>query len=203
MRDVAKTNHAFCYYLFMKEFAEGFTVIDIETTGLSPGFDEIVELSAVRFVSFEPTESFSTLLKPRKGLKYQAFLINRISEKMVKDAPFIKDVAQEFRDFLADEIYIIGHNIRFDLGFLRHNGIVLENSNYKFYDTMHIAKKHITPGMVRNQQLQTLCKHFDIENQNTHRGLSDCIATGRLFCKLNDRYSPMFTVSDKNPFILK
>jgi DNA polymerase III epsilon subunit family exonuclease len=161
-----------------------YVVIDLETTGLSPEYCDIVELSAVRFADFEPAETFSTLVWPARGINYQACLVNGITEDMVEGAPLIEEVRDEFLAFVKDDRILVGQNISFDLGFLRRNGIPLSEQRYKIYDTMRMAKRHLCRGEVRNHKLGTLCGYYQIENEEAHRGVSDCIATGKLFARL-------------------
>ena len=161
-----------------------YIVIDLETTGFSPQKNDIVELSAARFSGFEPTDTYSTLLNPPNGINYQASLVNGITEEMVKDAPSIADVIEDFLDFIADDRHIVGQNVQFDLGFLCWNGIHLSTRIYTIHDTMHIARRCLCSGEVRNHKLGTLCDYYNIKNTDAHRGLSDCIATGKLFARL-------------------
>jgi DNA polymerase-3 subunit epsilon len=163
---------------------KNYVVIDLETTGLSPARDDIVELSAVRFKDFEPSDTYSTLVYPENGINYQASLVNGITEDMVEDAPRIDDVAGEFLDFVLKDRIVVGQNIDFDLRFLRSNGIVISRDRHDIYDTMHMARKHLCGGEVNNHKLGTLCKYYKIANKDAHRGVGDCTATGRLFAKL-------------------
>jgi DNA polymerase III epsilon subunit family exonuclease len=161
-----------------------YVVIDLETTGLSPEYSDIVELSAVRFADFEPAETFSTLVRPARGINYRASLINGITEEMVENAPTIGEVKDGFLRFIANDRVLVGQNIQFDLGFLRRNGMYLPEQRYKFYDTMHMARRHLCRDEVKNHRLDTLCEYYRIENKDAHRGVSDCIATGKLFARL-------------------
>jgi DNA polymerase-3 subunit epsilon len=161
-----------------------YVVIDLETTGLNPEYSDIVELSAVRFADFEPAETFSTLVRPARGISYQASRVNGITKEMVEDAPLIEEVKDEFLDFIKSDRILVGQNIQFDLGFLRRNGMPLSERRYKIYDTMRMARIHLCRGEVKNHKLGTLCGYYRIENKEAHRGVSDCIATGKLFARL-------------------
>jgi DNA polymerase III epsilon subunit family exonuclease len=161
-----------------------YVVIDLETTGLSPERNDIVELSAVRFAGFEPAETFSTLVRPARGINYQASMVNGITEEMVEDAPLIEEVRDQFLAFVKNDRILVGQNIQFDLGFLRRNGIHLSERRYKIYDTMRMARIHLCRGEVQNHKLGTLCGYYHIENSDAHRGVGDCIATGELFARL-------------------
>ncbi|MDR1496010.1 MAG: 3'-5' exonuclease [Clostridiales Family XIII bacterium] len=161
-----------------------YVVIDLETTGFSPAQNDIVELSAVRFAEFEPTDMFSTLVRPARGINYRASLVNGITEEMVEDAPLIGEVADRFLEFVKDDRAIVGQNIQFDLAFLRCNGIHLSGKRYEIHDTMRMAQRHLCRGEVKNHKLGTLCGYYGIKNHDAHRGVGDCIATGKLFAEL-------------------
>lgn len=158
-----------------------FVVIDLETTGIALNRSKIVELSAVRFQDFEPIEIFSTLINPQKPIPEDATAVNGITDDMVKDAPTLSQVAQQFIDFVGKST-VVGHNVLFDLRHLYHNGIDL--SDNKKYCTYTLAKKVVKRSDVRNYKLTSLCDYFNILVSTAHRASYDCIYTGYLFERL-------------------
>lgn len=162
------------------DYRSDFTVIDIETTGLSPEDDYIIEVAAVRFRNGIETESFSSLIKPPISIPVEASIINNIWDNMVQGAPDADTVMPKFFDFISEDM-IVGHNIAsFDINFLRK--FAYFDNGYS--DTYKMAK-HIwldTP----NKKLNTLCHYFGIVNEEEHRALSDCRATGQLYLKLSE-----------------
>ena len=70
-----------------------YVVIDVETTGLQVGTCEIIEVAAVRFSDFSPTECFTTLLKSKKPIPAEATQINNITDLMVSDKPYFNEIA--------------------------------------------------------------------------------------------------------------
>lgn len=76
-----------------------FVVIDIETTGLSPAKDEILEIAAIRYINFSPMEKFVTLTSPSKHIPTSATRINGISDVMVEGFPHFKYIAKSLEDF--------------------------------------------------------------------------------------------------------
>jgi DNA polymerase III epsilon subunit family exonuclease len=169
---------------------KNYVVIDLETTGLSPARDDIVELSAVRFRNFKPADIYSTLVYPENGIKYYASKVNGITADMVADAPYIEDVADEFIEFVSKDRIVVGQNIDFDLRFLSSNGIEISPRSHDIYDTMHMARRHLCGGEVQNHKLDTLCRYYKIVNTDAHRGVGDCKATGKLFAKLTQEMPP-------------
>lgn len=157
-----------------------FTAIDIETTGLSPEDDYIIEVAAVRFRNGLETESFSSLIKPPIPIPIEATIINNISDYMVQDAPDMDTVMFQFFDFIGEDM-IVGHNIAsFDIKFLRKFAY-FDNG----YSDTYLMVKHRwldTP----NKKLNTLCNYFGIVNEEEHRALSDCRAADQLYLKLSE-----------------
>ncbi|QFP77301.1 PolC-type DNA polymerase III [Deinococcus sp. AJ005] len=103
-------------------------VFDLETTGLSPERDAIVEIGAVRVVDgrIEETQKYETLVKPVGDfgqpllIPWRVERIHGISNEMVRHAPTMTEVLPEFLDFVGDSA-VVAHNIGFDSGFMRAN----------------------------------------------------------------------------------
>lgn len=97
--------------------AENFVAIDIETTGLFPDCDEIIELGAVRYRSGEAADRFSQRVKPETPINDFITRLTGISNEMLADAPSIERVLPEFTVFLGSDI-LVGHSVNFDINFL-------------------------------------------------------------------------------------
>lgn len=103
-------------------------VFDLETTGLSPERDAIVEIGAVRIVDGKMDEhlKYETLVHPTNAdgftlmIPPRAQSVHGISDEMVKDAPTIAEVLPDFINFVGGST-IVAHNIGFDGGFIRAN----------------------------------------------------------------------------------
>lgn len=103
-------------------------VFDLETTGLSPERDGVVEIGAVRVSGGRILEEhkFESLVKPTNALglpmliPWQAQRVHGITDRMVKDAPTIEQVLPEFLDFVGG-LPVVAHNVAFDGGFMRAN----------------------------------------------------------------------------------
>ena len=100
------------------ERLSNFIVIDVETTGLSPSKNEIIELSAIKFEEWEPVSKFQTLIKPKHPIPEEITKINGISQAMVENSPSIHQVMASFIEYIGDKSTIIGHNLLFDMKFL-------------------------------------------------------------------------------------
>lgn len=158
-----------------------FVVIDIETTGLKPFENEIIQLSAIRFIGFEPVECFSTYIKPTKVLNEEAKKINGITEKDVMNAPVFCDIIDSFCNFIGDKVPIVGHNIPFDINFLIASGInPIAFLKRKIYDTLQLSKSQFSS--MYSYKLDNLSRlKLNIIRNNSHTATSDSLVCGLLF----------------------
>lgn len=178
-------------------------VVDTETTGIKPGGNDIIEVSAIKYgPDFTPVSCFTSLCKPRKPIPAEATEVNNITDEMVVDAPPFALIASAFSEFIAG-CNVVGHNLPFDLQFLYISGVELP-PKAKYYDTLDLAKKVLTKygakkynhksgeyeetvgWDVYDYKLETLCEYYGIYRSNAHRSLSDSYATGLLFQNLID-----------------
>ena len=162
-------------------FPDTFTVIDIETTGLSPEHDEIIEVSALKISNHSISDSFSSLLKPTKymdGSYVSDFIaeLTGISNDMLANAPDTAQTLKDFFSFLGNDI-LLGHNINFDVNFLYDYSEKLFSKPFTndFIDTMRISKR-LHPDC-QHHRLSDVCERYSIEYSNAHRALADCNAT--------------------------
>lgn len=171
-----------------------FAVIDVETTGLKPAKDRIVEVSAIRFDGWEPVGRFSTLVNPEMHIPDDAARIHGITDEDVTDAPVIEDVIESLSAFVGPAT-VVGHNVKFDLQFLYCSGWNLFDGRRRYYDTCQLARTVLlrkgypftdrTDYDVENYKLTTLCDFYRIrDNAGAHRSLSDAYATAILFRNL-------------------
>ncbi|MBN2703101.1 MAG: 3'-5' exonuclease [Pontiellaceae bacterium] len=94
-----------------------FIAFDLETTGIRPSADRIVEIGAVKFEGSCPLEGYGTLVNPRCPIPVEASAVNGITDEMVCGKPLIGDVLSDFADFCGD-LPLVAHNAPFDYKFL-------------------------------------------------------------------------------------
>ena len=159
-----------------------FTVFDVETTGMSPVNDRIVEIAAIR-VDFDGFHSrFHSLINPGIRIPDEVIRIHRISNAMVEKSPSFISVGKEFISFAGDST-LVAHNGRFDLSFLQESlfrhGIELWKG--KTMDSIAIIK-HAYPGLP-SYSLQNLQRHFSLgtEDGQAHRAFTDVEWTLEIF----------------------
>ena len=153
------------------DFIEDFTVIDIETTGLSCEKNEIIELSAIRVRNGIITDKFSSLVKPNGHINSFIKNLTGISNEMVENAPDITSVLPEFMEFISQDV-LLGHNISFDLRFKK------EFFNQKL-DTMRLSRKYMTH--LPSHRLKTVAEYFNVSTKGHHRALNDCLITYEIY----------------------
>src|SRR5579862_7079328 len=122
-----------------------YAIIDVETTGGSPMSDRIIEIAIFVFDGEKITDSFSTLLNPRRPIDPYVTRLTGITPEMVSEAPSFEDVHQKLLELTHENIFV-AHNVKFDFGMLRQEfkrmGI---DFNRKQLDTVNLARKAL-PG---------------------------------------------------------
>ena len=166
-------------------FLQDYTIVDIETTGLSPINNEIIELSAIKVRENKVVEKFTTLVKPKAKINPYISSLTGITNEMVKTAPDITKILPEFCKFLQRDC-ILGHNINFDIRFIQHNLMKHFDTelNNTSLDTVRLARKYC-PNL-GSYKLANLATYFDIDSQGHHRALKDCEMTFNLYNKIQE-----------------
>jgi DNA polymerase-3 subunit epsilon len=164
-----------------------FCVIDLETTGGSPADCAITEVGAVKVRGGECLGTFQTLVNPGAAIPPEITVLTGISQAMVLPAPRIETVLPTLTEFVGDAV-IVGHNVRFDLGFLR---AALERSGRdafpnRWVDTCALAKR-LVRDEVPNCRLGTLSSRLRLDHRPSHRALDDALATADLLHVLLER----------------
>ena len=172
---------------YLKEFPSDFTVIDIETTGLSAHNDEIIEVSAIKVRDDKVVNKFSKLIKPNERISSFITNLTGISNELVKNASPIYDVLPEYLEFISDDI-VLGHNVTFDINFICNNLKKHHNSEFSnnYIDTMRISRKHLK---LKSNSLKSLAKHFKVDIKRHHRALNDCLITLDIYKNLKAKFS--------------
>lgn len=170
---------------------KAFIAFDLETTGLSPECDRIIELSAVKFENGKAGETFSTLVNPGRQISAQITDITGITNQMVRNAPNEQTALADFVRFIGSDavdgtVPLVAHNgIRFDIQFLLYacsrSGI---DANFTIVDTLLWSRALLDD--VENYKLGSLASYFAIEQQQAHRACDDASVCGRIFLRLMD-----------------
>ena len=103
----------------LNRYVEDYVIFDLETTGVRPTADEIIEISAIRVKNHLAAEEYTTLVNPQIHIPASATAINHITDEMVKNAPLLEEAMKSFLAFIGDHI-LVGHNIHsFDMNFIQ------------------------------------------------------------------------------------
>ena len=156
------------------KYTPDYVVFDLETTGISRVYDEVVEISAVKVRGGKVVDEFSTLVNPGRHIPSGASQVNGITDQMVAYAPRFVKVLQEFLDF-TEGYPLVGHNIAsFDMKFIcrdaeKYYGSVPAND---YIDTLPLARKHL-PNL-SHHKLTDLASYYGLTTDGAHRALNDC-----------------------------
>ena len=158
-------------------------VLDTETTGLSP--DEghrIIEIGALELINHMPTgKQLHLYIKPEREIDEAAEKVHGISNTFLEDKPVFADIAQEFLDFIQDDVMVI-HNASFDMGFINAELKRLGHAplpDSRALDTLMMARRKF-PGA--QASLDALCRRFDVDN--THRDLHGALIDADLLAEV-------------------
>src|SRR5258706_14884604 len=110
-----------------------FVALDLETTGLDVDRDTILEIGAVKFKGNRVDDEYSTLVNPGRPISAFISQLTGITDAMVAGKPFVRQVLPGLDKFVGDAI-IVGHNIKFDLGFLRQQRLFVDSDQLDTYD---------------------------------------------------------------------
>ncbi len=144
-----------------------YIALDLETTGFDPAADQVIEIAAIKFQGDKIIDQFETLINPEIVIPQMVSHITGITADVVADAPKFEDIEQKLIDFIGN-YPIVGHNIDFDLTFLRAKGLPI---NQKQFDTLELAGI-LLPGLP-SYSLDTISRVLKIEHTDKHRAMSD------------------------------
>jgi DNA polymerase-3 subunit epsilon/ATP-dependent DNA helicase DinG len=153
--------------------------IDIETTGLDPRRDAIIEIGAVRFNEEGIQNEWRSFVNPGRPIPPFISQLTGIRNEDVVHAPTIRSVAAELAVFV-EESPVLGQNVGFDLSFIRQNGILVDNPSL---DTFELAS--ILLPTARRYNLGALAIELGLPiTEDLHRALDDARLTVRVYQEL-------------------
>lgn len=165
----------------INKYTPNYVIFDLETTGISPNYDEVIEISALKVKGGEVVDEFNTLVNPGRKIPFGATKVNGITNAMVAEAPAFSHVLAEFLDF-AEGLVLVGHNIaRFDMKFIWRDAeqYFSEIPQNNYVDTLQVARKHL-PKM-EHHRLVDLAEHYGISSEGAHRALNDCYMNQKVY----------------------
>ena len=151
---------------------------DLETTGLDPQKDAIIEIGAVKFQGGRTLDTFQSLVNPQRRISPFISGLTGIRQRDLDRADTIERVAASFIAFVGASP-LIAHNADFDLGFLRSGGIELTNPVVDTYDLAYVVRTD-SPSY----SLENMAQHLELPHDRPHRALDDAIVAKMLFLSL-------------------
>ncbi len=158
-----------------------YIVLDIETTGLDPKTDRIIEIGAARVRGGNVCDTFQTLVNPARMLDERIVELTGITDDLLKGAPYIEEALGPFLDFAGGDI-LLGHSVQFDFSFVKRAAVNQRRTfEKKAIDTLKLAR--LCLPKLQSRALGELCRYYKIEH-SAHRALGDALATHELYKKL-------------------
>lgn len=164
----------------------GFITIDIETTGLDPEKDEILEIAAIKYIENNEAEVFSRAVKVQKPLTKEISELTGITDDfLLKNGMDIETALKDFWDFVG-RAKLVGYNISFDMSFLRNVSIEhkIKMQANKCIDILQLARRKVKG--TKNYKMSTVASALGIEMVQKHRAESDCRLAFEIYRKLNE-----------------
>ena len=159
--------------------------LDLETTGLDPENDRIIEIGAVKFRGREVVNTFHTLVNPGCPLPNRVRLITGITAAELESAPPFSAVADSLVSFLED-CPIVGQNVDFDLSFLRSERLSFPGAVYDIFELASVLFPQLS-----DYSLPSLAGQLEVPCLVHHRALDDAITAKDVFLALLDRVAEL------------
>ena len=165
-----------------KAMIDSYVALDIETTGLNPAADRIIEIGMARVCNGNVTDTYSTLVNPGIKISDRIIELTHIHNEELTDKPRINELIEDVIQFIGD-YPILGHNVIFDYSFLKKAAV---NNNLVFpsagIDTLKMARR-ILPEL-EHKKLDYLCEYLKIDPGNSHRALDDALSASGISSEL-------------------
>lgn len=163
------------------DIVRSYVCVDVETTGLNPKTEKLIEIGAVKVKDGVVVDRFQSFVYPGRRLEPRIVELTHISDEMLSDAPQPSEVMPAFLEF-CEGLPLMGHNLSFDYAFLK-KAMVNEKLSFTCsgIDTLRIARKYLPE--LESRSLVYLCRHFEIPH-TAHRALNDAEAASSLYGKL-------------------
>jgi DNA polymerase-3 subunit epsilon len=160
-----------------------FSVLDVETTGLSARENHVIEIGIVKVKNLKIASKFQSFVNPGCKIPYFITQFTGITDEDIIDAPFFSELADKIENVIGDSV-ISAHNISFDDSFLKYEFFRTGReplSNHKIC-TLKIARR-LYPSL-KSKSLSSITQYLRLKNSNAHRALADAEVTARALIKM-------------------
>lgn len=171
---------------YQKFLETEFTVFDIETSGLDPLKDEILEIAGIKLKGENELERFEALVQPRRVIPPESEKIHGLNELyLLVNGHNIKNVVNDFLEFTKNSI-IVGHNIKeFDWLFILNltPKLGVPKPENQLIDTLELSRNLLR---LPTYNLASVASHFGYKHENAHRAMPDVEINTKVFLRLMD-----------------
>lgn len=166
-----------------QDFNDTYVVFDLETTGLSPVTDKIIEIGAVKIKNQKVIDRFSTFVNPQIPIPFNIEQLTGINDSMVIDADTIETILPEFLQFCEDAV-LVAHNAEFDVTFIKEKTKQLLNKKFEctMADTVALSRA-LLPNLGKFT-LDNVAKTLSVSLKNHHRAVDDAECCADIFLAL-------------------
>lgn len=163
-----------------------YIALDLETTGLNPSMDRILEIGAVKVIDGQVEGTYETLVNPGRKIEKRIKELTGITDEMAAAGLDTRTAVTGLVEFCED-FPLLGHNIPFDYSFVKQNAINLDLPFEKEgIDTLKIARA-LFPEM-EHRSLQALCSYYQIQPEKAHRAVFDALAAMELYYRMRKQF---------------
>ena len=174
---------------------KSYVAFDIETTGLNPEHNEIIEIGALKVREGKVVDRFIRFIESEAGIPPMITQLTGITNDMVEGVGNCGEVLPEFLEFCEQDT-LVGHNVQFDFSFVKTKAKELGYTyDHMGIDTLKIAK--VVHADLPSRKLGALCEYYHIENEAAHRAYHDALATAKLYQSMAHFYE------EKEPKVFK
>ena len=170
-------------------FDQPFVAFDLETTGLSPRTDKIIEIGAVLMQGGKELDRFQTFVDPGCKLKMETSELTGITDDMLVGAPKIEEALPKFLEFVGDHV-LVAHNADFDTSFIRAACSQLGHPyHFTSVDTLVLSQNLMTN--LNRFKLNIVADALSLPEFNHHRAADDAVICGLIMVKFLERLEEM------------
>lgn len=163
-----------------------YIALDLETTGLNPSADRILEIGAVKVIGGRVEETYETLVNPGRKIEKRIEELTGITDEMAAGGLDTRTAVTKLVEF-CEGLPLLGHNIMFDYSFVKQNAVNLGLPFEKEgIDTLKIARA-LFPEM-EHRSLQALCSYYRIQPEKAHRAAFDALAAMELYQRMREQF---------------
>ena len=164
---------------------DSYVCIDLETTGLNPKTDKIIEIGTVKVENNEVVDEWETFVNPDIKLEDRIIELTGIHDEQLLSAPKIEEVLPQLIE-MTEDFVLLGHSVLFDYSFVK-KAAVNQKMTFERYgiDTLKIARKYLPD--LESRSLPCLCRYYGVDH-SAHRALHDAKATVELDRKLAEQF---------------